>query len=115
MGDEMDLEQAHEFYKDPANLVPAGPGRRPKRPAALNGMVPVRFPQDMIAAVRRLANQDGMTVSSWIRRVVAKEIKRREPPVTLTIAVNPVLDVEIEGSPGSLSTAGTGHPELGAC
>ena len=115
MGDEMDLEQAHEFYKDPANLVPAGPGRRPKRPAALNGMVPVRFPQDMIAAVRRLADQDGMTVSSWIRQLVAKELKRREPPVTATTAGKPIVGVRIEGSPQADLTSGTIQPQLVAC
>lgn len=111
MADEMDLEQAaHEFYKDPANLSAAGPGRRPRRPAAMSGMVPVRFPQDVIVAVRRWADLDGMTVSGWIRRVVMKELKRREPPETLTVAEPPRFGVEFQGVPDSLPTEGTGHP-----
>src|SRR5262245_43857425 len=59
MADEIDLERAHEFYKDPANLVPAGPGRRPKRPAAMSGLVPVRFTKEMIIAVNGVASQEG--------------------------------------------------------
>jgi hypothetical protein len=80
---EDDMQHAVDFYKDPDNQVPAGPARRRVAPR-LTSLVPVRFPQDMIAAAKRLADIDGMTVSSWIRRLVAIEIKRREPPVTST-------------------------------
>jgi hypothetical protein len=105
MGDEMDLEQAHEFYKNPANLVPAGPGRRPQRPATMSGTVPVRFSPDMIMAVRRLADQDGVTVSSWIRGLVSKEIQRRQLPSTdSAAAAEPVqLDYPPEFRPQSES------------
>jgi predicted DNA binding CopG/RHH family protein len=79
----MDDQEALDFYRDPANLEPAGPSFERKGPR-LSSTVPVRFPQEMIAAVRRLATQDGITVSTWIRRLVASEIERREPPTTTT-------------------------------
>jgi hypothetical protein len=79
----MNDQDALDFYRDPANLEPAGPSYERKGPR-LSSTVPVRFPQQMIAAVRRFATQDGMTVSTWIRRLVASEIERREPPTTTT-------------------------------
>jgi predicted DNA binding CopG/RHH family protein len=115
MGDDMDLEQAHEFYKDPANLVPAGPGHRPKRPAAMSGMVPVRFPQEMIVAVKRFATQDGVTVSTWIRRLVAKEIERRQPPATSTAPAEQTTSFQAQGPLPTSSTSATMRPELIAC
>ena len=41
--------------------------------------MPVRFPQAVIDAVKRLADRDGVTVSSWIRRLVIAEVTRRQP------------------------------------
>lgn len=40
--------------------------------------VPVRFPPGLAAAARRTAEQDGMTLSAWIRRLTDREISRRE-------------------------------------
>jgi len=60
-------------------------------------MVPVRFPEDMITAVKGLASQDSVTVSTWIRRLVAKEIQRRQPPATAT-ASGETVSVVIHGS-----------------
>lgn len=77
-GGSMDEDQAYEFYGDPANQVPAGPTYR-RAGRRLSATVPVRFPQAMIDAVKRLANRDGVTVSSWIRRLVAREVMRRQP------------------------------------
>lgn len=73
--------QAHDFYKDPDHLAVSGPGQRRERPMK-TGMIPVRFAPDMIAAVKRFASQDGVTVSTWIRRLVSKELQRRQPSVT---------------------------------
>src|ERR1700733_3365897 len=87
-----DMQHAVDFYKDPDNQAPAGPAYRRVAPR-LSSTVPVRFPQDMIAAVKRLADVDGMTVSSWIRRLIAKEIKRREPPVTTTTSTGTGVEV----------------------
>lgn len=108
-GNDMDdaKQQSVDFYKDPDNQAPAGPGYRRVAPR-LTSTVPVRFPAEMIAAVKRLADFDGMTVSSWIRRVIAREIKRREPPVTLTTVTQPGIGINVPDT-SSLSSA---HAEL---
>jgi hypothetical protein len=95
MADTVEDDMTEDFYEDPAHLVPAGPARRRQRPI-MSEMVPVRFPREMIAAVRRLADFDGLTVSSWIRRLVAKEIKRREPPVTVTGSAGQSPGIQIQ-------------------
>jgi hypothetical protein len=77
-GDGMDMKQAQEFYADPENQVPAGEARR-RAGRRLSATVPVRFPQAVIDAVKRLADRDGVTVSSWIRRLVIHEVMRRQP------------------------------------
>lgn len=77
-GDGMDARQAHEFYADPENQVPAGQAYR-RTGRRLSATVPVRFPQAVTDAVKRLADRDGVTVSSWIRRVVIREVMRRQP------------------------------------
>ncbi len=74
---------AADFYADPANQVPVGPARRrtaPRRP--LTGHVPVRFDDKTIAAVKERAEADGMTVSAWIRRLVASELSPTETTST---------------------------------
>jgi predicted HicB family RNase H-like nuclease len=38
-------------------------------------MVPVRFPPELLAAVRRRANADDRSLSSWIRRAVEHELR----------------------------------------
>lgn len=67
------------FYENPDNLVAAGPGHRPVRrhAARLSGTVPVRFSQEAIAAVKQFSDADGMTVSSWVRKVIDQEIAAR--------------------------------------
>ena len=70
-----------------ASLIPVGPPRR-RRPI-LSEMVPVRFPSGTISAAKRLAALDGVTVSHWIRRLVTKEIERRQPPATVTVSAEP--------------------------
>lgn len=107
-------EMTEDFYQDPAHLAPAGPARRRQRPI-MSSMVPVRFPQDMIAAVKRFASQDGMTVSTWIRRLVAKEIERRQPPSTATGPAGPQPGIQIQDTPPSSRTASTTPAELIAC
>ena len=61
--DGMDARQAQEFYADPENQVPAGQAYR-RAGRRLSATVPVRFPQAIIDAVKRLADRDGVTVSS---------------------------------------------------
>lgn len=38
----------------------------------------IRFAPSMAAQARRLAGQDGATLSAWVRRVVDRELGRRE-------------------------------------
>ena len=48
----------------------------------MTGHVPVRFSESVIARVKLLALRDGVTVSTWIRNLVLKEVERRSPPMT---------------------------------
>ncbi len=77
----MDDKALRDLYADAAHQDPAGParGRQGKR---LSSHVPVRFSPEMITAVKRLADQDGTSVSTWIRNVVEREVHRRLPPAT---------------------------------
>ena len=66
----------YERYKKPEYQEPQGPARR--RKSKLTEMVPVRFPPEILDVVRRLANDDDRSVSSWIRRAVEREIRRHK-------------------------------------
>jgi hypothetical protein len=83
------------------------------------GMISVRFGSDVIAAVRRLARHDGMTVSQWIRRRVDDEIRnpRRRAsadytayPRTETAASGHLTNVTWIGIPPQQSWTGQ-HPQ----
>lgn len=66
------------FYEDPANLEPDGAPVRPTvNRSALTSHVPIRFSGATIAKVKTLAVEDGVTVSSWVRRLVEREADRR--------------------------------------
>jgi hypothetical protein len=52
-------------------------GRRP-----MTGHVPVRFPQTTIDQIKTLAAEDGVTVSTWIRRVVDEAVRSRSASKT---------------------------------
>lgn len=95
-------QQAYEFYKNPANQAPAGAGER-RKGRRLSETVPVRFPKEMIEAVRRFAVQDGVTVSSWIRRVIGREIQRRQP--SATSATSDAPSVQLDYSTANLKPA----------
>jgi predicted HicB family RNase H-like nuclease len=74
MTKKMTLDQEHEFYSRDENQEPQGPPRH--RRARLTEMLPVRFPPETLADVRRRAGEDDRSVSSWIRRAVEKELQR---------------------------------------
>ena len=69
---------AAQYYEDPANLQVAGPPQRLGRTGAqLSNHIPIRFSAAAIAKVKYLADEDGLTVSSWVRRLVERELERR--------------------------------------
>src|SRR5260221_11775147 len=49
----------------------------PARRGPLTEMVPVRFDKQMLAAVRNVAAADHRSVSSWIRRAVDLQLRRK--------------------------------------
>ena len=62
-------------YPDSAPL-PAGPGRRlPPSRSKLGGAVPVRFEADMIDRIKSISENEGITVSSWIRREISRVLR----------------------------------------
>ena len=74
----MSDEEAFEHYKDPENRKPGdGVYEVPQR--VLSRHVPIRFRPQTIAKAKAIAERDGMTVSSWIRGVVEREVERRMP------------------------------------
>jgi hypothetical protein len=75
-----DDESMYEYYADPDNRVPAGAVRR-RVSKPLSTHVPIRFTPDVIAEVKKLADKDHKSVSSWIRHVVEEEVERRQPRI----------------------------------
>jgi hypothetical protein len=69
----VDDREANEFYADPANLAISGPGRK-RKGQNLASMTSVRFTPEVIDAVKERAFGEGVTVGSWIRRLVGREI-----------------------------------------
>lgn len=72
----MTPQEEYEFYAEPQNQEPVGPARRRKR-ANLTEVVPVRFQPETLKEVRRLAEADDRSVSSWIRRAVEHEVDQQ--------------------------------------
>jgi len=70
--DGMTVDQEYDFYSQPENQEPQGPPRR--RDSRLSSPIPVRFPPELLREIRRRADQDDRSVSSWIRRAVEHEI-----------------------------------------
>lgn len=60
----------------------------------------VRLAPDVIAAVRGLARSDGVTVSEWMRRLVARELRA------------PFLSVDLSRYPRSQTTCSGGGTKI---
>ena len=99
-------DEAFAYYSDPANHEPGARAvRSGKRP--MTGHVPVRFSPEAIAIIKAIAEHDGMTVSTWIRQVVTREVERRQPP---TSAAN-LAEVTWEAPAATVRTVGYRVPE----
>lgn len=70
----MTPEQEYEFYAKPENQEPQGPPVR-RRSSRLSAMVPVRFSPELLDEIRRRAESDDRSLSSWIRRAVEHELR----------------------------------------
>ena len=96
----MNDEEAFEFYSDPANRIPAGPGRKRKGPR-FTSLTSVRFDPQVIESVKSIAFAEGITVGAWIRRAVEREREReaRQRPAGL------IPGSGRKGEPRSLSSS----------
>lgn len=70
----MTPDEEYDFYARPDNQEPQGPPQR--RRNRLTSPIPVRFPPELLAEVKRRADADDRSVSSWIRRAVEHELHR---------------------------------------
>jgi hypothetical protein len=73
----MDDREAYEYYADPEHRKPTGPPRK-RQGQRLTSMSSVRFAPEVIEAVKAIAFGEGITVGSWIRRLVDREISAPE-------------------------------------
>jgi hypothetical protein len=64
---------------NPEKPAPVGPRARAGQARLLTSHVPIRFRPQTIDRAKVIAERDGMTVSSWIRTVVEREVERRMP------------------------------------
>jgi hypothetical protein len=107
----MNDEEAFEHYKNPDNRKPVdGVFEVPKR--VLSRHVPIRFRPQTIAKAKAIAERDGMTVSSWIRAVIEREVERRmpAPPQTHRSETRTTTWVFTRGA-NYLDEMRTGNPE----
>lgn len=74
MTTEMTPEEEHEFYAKPENHELRGKPRR--RKAKLTAPIPVRFTEATMDQIKKRAEADDRSVSSWIRRAVEHELDR---------------------------------------
>lgn len=74
MSTQMTPDEEYAYYSRAENQEPQGPARR--RRTRLSAPVPVRFPPELLAEVRRAADADDRSVSAWIRRAVEHELRK---------------------------------------
>lgn len=77
-----DDKDVYSYYDNEAAFESDGPAVAPKRRARLSSHLPVRFAPDVLAAAKRFAVMDGVSISTWVRRLVEREVTRRSAPTT---------------------------------
>jgi hypothetical protein len=75
----MNKESDAEHYAKPENRRIVGPPQRLQAHPQLSNHVSIRFAPTLMGWVRMLATRDGVTVGSWIRSAVEREVERRLP------------------------------------
>lgn len=70
----MTPDDEYAFYANPENQTPQGPPVR--RRAKLSDPVPVRLPIEVLEEVRKRAEADDRSISSWVRRAIEHELNR---------------------------------------
>ncbi len=74
----LDDDSAAAFFDANADaLESADPGQRPSRPLRLTNAIPIRFSEESVAAIKEVAEREGMTVSRWVRNEVEAALRRR--------------------------------------
>lgn len=95
-----DEDEMAAFYENPENRRTRGRGYKRAGTPPLSSHTPVRFEAGTIAAIRRFSDEDGITVSAWVRRVVDAEIQRRLTLMTSTAtAWGAQVSLQIPGRP----------------
>lgn len=69
-------QEEADFYRRKEGAR-AGERVTPARSARMVGHVPVRFQQSMIDRIKALSAEEGVTVSTWIRRAVDEAVRAR--------------------------------------
>jgi hypothetical protein len=104
-------DAAAAYYEPPERRKVQSKGRRRQGlPRRLSSHVPIRFDSATIDAVRRFADEDGMTASAWIRAVVDREVHWRLARLTSTTPEPPPFTFEVIEREGQVPTR-TGHLE----
>jgi hypothetical protein len=68
----MTPEQEYDYHAEADNQQPQAPPRR--RQSRLSEMVPVRFTPELLDEIRRRAEAEDRSLSSWIRRAAEHEL-----------------------------------------
>ncbi len=103
----MNEQDAAEYYAKPESRRIVGPPRRRKAHQQLSNHVSIRFAPAIMAWVRWHAARDGVTVGSWIRSLVEKEVERRLPLVRTGVATYELhQSLQEPVSPGTINQTG---------
>jgi hypothetical protein len=84
--------------------------RRRRRPS-LSAYLPVRFPPDILEDAKALAIHDGVSVSSWVRDLVTREVVRRRARSQTRVAVAVGVSNNLE-QPTTETEASSDNPKV---